>query len=304
MITLKKIVKKAVKACLPYGFIVLYRLFRECLQEKQVILQRLKKRDKLRLVIHLVDHCNLNCKGCDNFSPLADVKFNSLEIMEKDWKRIYDLTDKGKKIEKVELQGGEPLLHHDLLKIIGVAGKYFGNSDLSLTTNGILLVKQPDQFWETCKNNNVKVVITKYPINLQFGKIEEIAKEHGTTLQYYGDTGEVLKQMLKMPLNLQGTENNRKSFELCYKSNTCIYLNEGKIYTCATIPYIKYFNKYFGTNMEVSEKDYIDIYAVKSIEEVFDFLCKPMPFCRYCNTKKPVLGINWETSKKEISEWI
>lgn len=296
-------IKKAAKACLPYGFIVLYRLYRKHLQEKQLIRQRLRKRDKLRLVIHLADHCNLNCKGCDNFSPLADVKFNLLEIMEKDWKRIYDLTDKGKKIEKVELQGGEPLLRRDLLEIIGIAGKYFGCSDLSITTNGILLAKQPDQFWETCKNNNVKVTITKYPISLPLAEIEETAKKHGTLLQYYGDTGTVVKTLHKIPLNLQGNENHRKSFELCYKSNTCIYLNEGKIYTCGTIPYIKYFNKYFGTALEVSEKDYIDIYAVKSIEEVFDFLCEPMPFCRYCNTKKPVYGMNWEISKKEISEW-
>ena len=110
--------------------------------------------------------------------------------------------------------------------------------------------------------------------------------------------------MHKIPLNLNGTEDIRTSFELCYKSNYCIMLDEGKIYTCSTIPYIKHFNKYFGTNLEVSENDYIDIYSVENVEEIFDFLCKPMPFCRYCNVKGLVYNIKWGKSKKEISEWI
>ena len=33
---------------------------------------------------HLNDHCNLNCKGCDHFSPLAEEKFTNYEQFEKD----------------------------------------------------------------------------------------------------------------------------------------------------------------------------------------------------------------------------
>jgi hypothetical protein len=57
-------------------------------------------------------------------------------------------------------------------------------------------------------------------------------------------------------------------------------------------------------DLQIDEKDYIDIYKIKSIDEVFEFLCKPIPFCRYCNTKEPVYGIDWAVSKKEITEWI
>lgn len=28
-------------------------------------------KSKLRVEIHVVDHCNLNCRGCDNFSCIA-----------------------------------------------------------------------------------------------------------------------------------------------------------------------------------------------------------------------------------------
>jgi len=263
---------------------------------------RLQKRTTLRLSIHLVDHCNLNCKGCDNFSPLADEIIHSVESLERDFKRINTLATG--KIDSIRLQGGEPLLHPELLKILEFAGKYFGQADLKLVTNGTLLLNQNHDFWESCKKNNVKVTITRYPINLNFYEIENIAKKYGTTLEYFDGTSIRERVMHKMPLNLDGTEDMKNSFEHCYKSNTCIQLDEGKIYTCATIPYIKYFNKQFGTDLKVSEKDYIDIYRINNLDEIFDFLCKPIPFCRYCNTLNPIYNIQWEKSKKDINEWI
>ena len=40
--------------------------------------KRLAPRNEMRFDIHLVDHCNLNCKGCLHFSPLSEEKY--LEI--------------------------------------------------------------------------------------------------------------------------------------------------------------------------------------------------------------------------------
>jgi len=295
---INKYLKASIKVLIPKKILLKYRQYKL----KKESHMRLKKRETLYLGIHLVDHCNLNCIGCDNFSCIADEKYHSVQTLENDFKRIYELA-KGR-ISLISLLGGEPLLHPELLTILNNAGKYFSGVDLRIVTNGILLLKQENIFWETCRNNNIKVLITKYPINLPFDKIEKRAKIHGTILQYKNDTEILAKRMHKIPLNLFGTENINESYEFCYKSNTCMILDEGKIYTCATIPYIKYFNKQFGTNVEVSEKDYIDIYSIKNVEEIFDFLIKPVPFCRYCNTKAPVYDIKWDISKKQISEWI
>jgi MoaA/NifB/PqqE/SkfB family radical SAM enzyme len=204
----------------------------------------------------------------------------------------------------VELLGGEPLLHSDLLAVLGITGKYFYGLDLKLVTNGILLLKQTNEFWEICNKNNIKIVVTKYPINLQFSKIEQVAKKHNVILNYYGETELIPRMLHKVPLNISGNENQQKSFELCYKANSCISLDEGRIYTCPTVPYIKYFNKQFGTDLTISNEDYIDIYKIKTLDEIFEFLCKPIPFCRYCNTKGMVYRIDWSVSKKEISEWV
>jgi hypothetical protein len=53
----------------------------------------------------------------------------------------------------------------------------------------------------------------------------------------------------------------------------------------------------------VTEKDYINIYKVDTIKEIVSFLHNPVPFCRYCNLNDSTYGIEWEVSKKEISEW-
>jgi hypothetical protein len=56
-----------------------------------------------------VDHCNLNCKGCTAFSPVAEEKFMDVNMFERDCERLAELT--GGKIELIDLLGGEPLLH-------------------------------------------------------------------------------------------------------------------------------------------------------------------------------------------------
>jgi hypothetical protein len=42
---------------------------------------------------------------------------------------------------------------------------------------------------------------------------------------------------------------------------------------------------------------------VKNIDEILFFICKPMPFCSFCNQKGIIWDIGYGVSKKEISEW-
>ncbi|MCL1947125.1 MAG: radical SAM protein [Chitinivibrionia bacterium] len=250
-------------------------------------------------LVHVADHCNLNCKHCDNFSPLAQEVFLDFEQYKKDCERIAKLTDG--KIGEVSLLGGEPLLNPDIIKIIETTRTCFAkNVVLSIVTNGILLAKQFENFWNCCRENNVKIIVTKYPVKLDYKKIDELARNYGIKLKYWGGD---LKTSYHSVLDLDGKHNPKKSFRLCYKSNSCIYLSKGRLYTCPTIPYIHYFNKHFGQNLQVSDNDSIDIYKAESIKEIRDFLAKPIPFCRYCAAEKTEFGIPWGVSKKTMEEW-
>lgn len=81
-------------------------------------------------------------------------------------------------------------------------------------------------------------------------------------------------------------------------------LKEGRLYTCTVAPNIEHFNRYFNKNLYLSDRDSIDIYKAETIGEITDFLAKPIPFCRYCNVAGREYGLEWEQSKKNISEWV
>jgi L-lysine 2,3-aminomutase len=80
-------------------------------------------------------------------------------------------------------------------------------------------------------------------------------------------------------------------------------MKDGYIYPCDTIAGIEHFNKYFNKKLEVTADDVLELHKVKNINEVYEFLIKPKPFCKYCNRKGVVFGITYGQSKKEISEW-
>ncbi|GHV96301.1 hypothetical protein AGMMS50293_26210 [Spirochaetia bacterium] len=262
------------------------------------------KRDLLRMTYNLTNHCNLNCKCCDNFAPLVEEEFTDLEIFKRDLKRIAALSNMGKGIELLQLTGGEPLLHPQINEALKIARDCFITAPIEIVTNGILLLRMPDPFWQICRENKITIVVTKYPINIDHQGIKEKAAANGVEFHFYGDTEQVLKTMHCVPLDLNGRQNKNESFTKCYKSNLCIKCRNGKLYTCSLIPNIHYFNNYFNLNLRVSKRDHIDIYKARDLDEIFEFIRKPIPFCKYCNIDGSRYDIKWDVSKRELTEWV
>jgi hypothetical protein len=86
-------------------------------------------------------------------------------------------------------------------------------------------------------------------------------------------------------------------------ANRCYRLKDGKLATCSPILNIGFFNKRFGTVLQVTPDDYIDIYKAQSAGEIMGFLARPVPFCRYCDVNRRTYDNPWHTSKGEIGEW-
>jgi organic radical activating enzyme len=259
--------------------------------------KRIKRRSSLCFEVHLADHCNLNCKNCSHFSPLVKENYLDVAKFQLDCQKISELSCG--ELKRIRFMGGEPLLHSNIIDFLTIGRKYFSKADLEIWTNGILLPKQNQEFWETCRIKKVLINISKYPIKIDKERINNLAKQHNVKLVYQYNKKELL--WFNTKLNKNGRQNIEKSFRFCDMSNECIHLCEGKLYTCPVIAYVKYLNNYFDENFEVTENDYIDIYKVKSMGEILDFLCKPVPFCKYCD--KASLA-EWGISKKERKEWI
>ncbi len=256
----------------------------------------------LNFVYHLADHCNLNCKGCDHFSPIAEAKLADLDSFKKDIKRLGELC--GGVAKRVNLQGGEPLLHPLAIEFAVFARECFPIGQILFTTNGLLLEKQDEVFWKKCAQYNISIEITKYPINLNYENINELAQKYGVSCEFYGSSDITEKTSYFIPLDLTGKQDVIPNFEKCFHANNCIMLKEGRMYTCTVAANIEHFNRYYGTSVELSEQDSIDIHSVESLNEITEFLAKPIPFCRYCNVNGREFGHTWGQSKKEISEWL
>ena len=292
--------KMKFKLVLPYRLVLLRRKLKPLW--KRMSHQNARKKRKIPILhIHLADHCNLNCRGCDNFSPLAPEVFADISVVEKDLKRISELS-KGRVCE-IQLLGGEPLLHKRVNDFFNITRKYFPYTPIKMITNGLLLPSRNDEFWDCCRKNKIEIVVTKYPIKIDHNAIEQLVKSKNVKFNFYGRTDIVSKSMQCMPLDISGSQNARDSFLRCSAANRCIALDNGKIYTCTTIPYIKYFNQKFNQNLEVTENDYIDIHKAESFDEIMKFLSNPMPFCRFCNQKEIIWDIGYGVSNNNIEEW-
>jgi organic radical activating enzyme len=105
--------------------------------------------------VNVSHHCNLACRACSHLSPVfkkhhidPDQLFADLSTLAK----YYHA-------ERVRLLGGEPLLHPDLFAVIE-ATRTSGVCDrIRVVTNGMLLPRMPDAFWQRVD----EVYISVYP---------------------------------------------------------------------------------------------------------------------------------------------
>lgn len=251
--------------------------------------------------VSLAEHCNLNCVGCAHFSPLAEPEFADYEETARDFARLSSLFHGHAK--EIRLMGGEPLLHPELVRFLKMARESFPDAAIQIVTNGLLLLKQTEEFWLVCKENGIEICPTKYPVFLDFEEMERRAADHGVRYHYYSNTGTVHKTMRLFRMDVKGLQDSRKSFLLCDQANECPNLCRGKLYTCSAVPEARHFNKYFGESLKESSEDSIDIYQAGSAREILEFLAKPIPFCRYCRISETIWLQPWRRSEREIEEW-
>lgn len=255
------------------------------------------------VIFNILDHCNLNCKGCDHFACITDPYIVPYEIVRKDIIRMAELFHNDY-IMQIAVMGGEPLLHPELLEILKSVRENFPYAIIRLTTNGLFLLKQSDEFWKVCREQGITIVNTKYPINLDYeGMKKKCAQENVKFVFFEGTGDDTVKTMSKKTISLAGTEDPVRRFAECNISNFGNFVMEGKLYGCPfCCQSYRIFNKKFDQKLRLTDKDYLDIYQVQDMQEILDFAAKPKPYCRYCSDL--VRWFEWGQSKKDITEWI
>lgn len=256
------------------------------------------RRMPLRLEFILSDYCNLNCKGCTHYSPLAAKEFEPLDTLNRDAEHLGRTV--GADIADVYLIGGETLLYPHLPEAMDIVRRHFPASKISLFTNGLLLPKMNDDFWEATRRNNIVIAITIYPIPFDYDAALATCDSHGATYEIFGDRT-LEGSFLRFSLDPAKRHNPRIAHFKCFNRG-CISVVNGKVYPCSISACVDHLNRACATDFKHLPGDMLDITDITDIRQIKNLRDRPVPFCGYCNPNPS--PTDYGPSKRDPREWV
>lgn len=260
--------------------------------------------DPLRLELSLVDHCNLNCKGCTHYCPIAPEHFMLLDELDRNLGRLAKVDNS--MFKSIYLLGGEPLLHPGIAQACRIARRHFPGAELKLLTNGMKVCRMPDDFWQACRETDTVISVTVYPVMIDYDAIRLMCNEQNVRYEIFHQPVDGAF-FSKHTIDDVNPGNRHLNFLHCYQIG-CLTLRAGRIYPCSTSAYADLVNEAFGRNFAVTHPrdgrrhgDYVEVDAVKARRDLLRLKNCPTRFCRYCTRLEPT---DWAPSRREPSEWL
>ncbi len=248
-----------------------------------------------RLLFHVTDHCNLNCKGCTHFSNISPQRF----IDPEDYRRqMSRLTSVFSDITEIFLLGGEPLLHPQLESFIETTRSAYPHARINVMTNGVLVPRMRESFWESMKAADAWLLCDDYPAGPSKAEIDALAALHGVNIEWTDPR----EEFYKLPIDLSGSQDAAASFRQCRGVMNCPVLRDGRLYPCAYTAFIDIFQERFGVEgIEAGPEDSISIDAKPY--DIMRFLMRPVPWCRHCDFEHREF-YEWARSERTMDEWL
>src|SRR5439155_23586410 len=126
----------------------------------------------------IVHQCNLTCRGCTHQSPALRHPPADVDQLARDLATLSGHLA----VDHVRVLGGEPLLHPRLIDIL----KLIRNSRIAqrtrVVTNGVLLWRQTDSFWQHVDEVHVSVYPGSDMTAGRLASCRERARAHGVQL--------------------------------------------------------------------------------------------------------------------------
>ncbi len=258
---------------------------------------RTQRNMPLRLEFVVTDYCNLNCAGCTHYSPLAEKEFESLERLRKTMAHLARVC--GDEVSKVYLIGGETLLYPHLTEAMRAMRSEFATQTAYVFTNGLMLGRMSEEFWETAREGDFVIALTRYPINFDYDEAERLCAEKGVRCEVYGDRSQA-DSFFRFPLDPAKGVNPRISHLKCYNFG-CLSVVGDRLYPCSISGCVSHLNKAHGTNFEHVKGDWLEVSDIKSVGEIKRLRNSPVPFCGYCLPPEPVA---YARSERKPNEWM
>ena len=228
----------------------------------------------------ITSNCNLKCYGCiQNCDKFQSEYYIDVETFKKEIKILHQTLPH---LTHLVLQGGEPLLHKELVTLCKIAHKELPEVKIDIYTNSILLnTLKDDDLIDLYENYNVNFYLSLYPIHIYLNtykkQIERLEKL-GIKLKW--QNSHIIFNKFNFCQN-KDTDKIKKSFKSCVKhmiTNTSFILKQGYLYLCCP-------------SIAVVEEQILDPTAnfgrikldkLKNESQLLDLLNQPFDVCQYC----------------------
>lgn len=177
------------------------------------------------LEVHIVDHCNLRCADCCSVSPVSEERKVSPAQMAAD----LALARLALAPDRLKLVGGEPLLHPNIDECLRVARASEVAPSVSVTTNGLLLGRTSDGFWELVDHLTISLYPTPALRPRQIAAIEERASDHGVELNWKRQDSFVAMDRDSVEPDARETQ---AIYRDCWLRRRCHLIADGRFFTC------------------------------------------------------------------------
>lgn len=256
------------------------------------------KREPLRLEFVLTDYCNLNCKGCTHYSPLAPKEFADFDQLTRSMNHLGSIADG--KIRHAYLIGGEPLLYPRLTDAMAALRKAFPKAKLYIFTNGIALPKMSDEFWAECRKLRYIIAITRYPINFDYDAAIERCRHEDVECQVFGDRS-LADSFFRFALDPEGRQDPKMSHFKCYNFG-CLSVMGDRLFPCSISACVSHLNRACETHFKHTPADWLNVEQITSVDQIKALRDRPVPFCRHCIL--PPATVKYGPSRREACEWM
>ncbi|MDO4319447.1 MAG: radical SAM protein [Bacteroidales bacterium] len=253
---------------------------------------------ELRLEFVVTDYCNLNCVGCTHYSPLAKKEFEPLDMLERNMAHLAKVCQG--KIKRLYLIGGETLLYPDLKPAMNMLRHYFPDGELYIFTNGLMLPKMDDEFWQMSRDLGFIIALTRYPIKFDYDAVEDLCRRQNVRHIVFDDRS-MANSFFKFALDPEKKQNGRLSHFKCYNRG-CLSVVGDRLYPCSISACVDHLNKAHGTKFEHCKGDWLEVSEITDVSQIKRLRDTKVPFCDYC--VYPITSVKYAPSKRERSEWV
>lgn len=228
---------------------------------------------------HVINTCNLNCRGCSHFSNIVKEEDSPVEFatFERDFKILGKLFDH---IFMIRLLGGEPLLVPNLTDYVRVVRESFPKTDLRVVSNGLLIPSADEKMLRELGKLGVTFDISCYPpTNKIRSKIEEKLAKCEVGCNISAPVNEFHRRF-----NIKGTYNPEEMFQAC-PSKICTFVNNGKLSMCPAPQTSRFLNKHFDLDIDCQEDILYLTDPDITADKILEYRSHPLKTCRYCSDK-------------------